>query len=122
MEGLEWDGDDSPAVGVTVQLVSCDPVSPDGWFPGDLVKVLDYAGEQPICWNAGTSTAVPVPISQLGMSPGDKALIKREAAVLEMMGYYPAYLADAPLLFARALYDAGFRGPPLAPDAAPGTL
>lgn len=122
MENLEWDGYGSPVVGATVAFVSDDTQSPQGWAPADLVKVLDYVEGRPICWNSAAGTAVLVRLTQLEMSPADQAKAARGAAVAEMLGYYQPLLEDAPLLFARSLYDAGFRAPAPAPGDAPDTL
>lgn len=111
-----------PAIGATVEFVGDDTQSPQGWAPGDLVKVLDYVSDRPICWNPTAETAVPVRPSQLQMSPEDRAHIARGAAVAVMLSYYQPELVEAPLMFARALYDAGFRAPEPAPLDAPDTL
>lgn len=111
-----------PAIGATVEFVGDDTQSPQGWAPGDLVKVLDYVSDRPICWNPTAETAVPVRPSQLQMSPEDRATVARNAAVAVMMSCYQPQLDDAPLMFARALYDAGFRALEPAENAAPDTL
>lgn len=106
MDITEW-----PQIGRVVEFVSDGTQSPQGWQSGDLVKVLDYAGEQPICWNSTAETAVPVRLSQLQLSPADRANAKRDGAVAAMVALDPRSSMNPAHAFAAALYDAGFRAP-----------